>query len=155
MLLISIAENLKDLEATQTRLLKNPKDIADVFRPYYGNEIANEIEKLLTEHLVIGKDLIVALKNNNQEQVNLLNKKWYQNADSMAEAFSSINPFYSKEEIRSMLYEHLRLTTIEVTARLKGDYVTDINAYDMVQNEILKMSNFFVNGIVKQFPDSF
>ena len=155
LLLISIAENLKDLEATQTRLLKNPKDIADVFRPYYGNEIANEIEKLLTEHLVIGKDLIVALKNNNQEQVNLLNKKWYQNADSMAEAFSSINPFYSKEEIRSMLYEHLRLTTIEVTARLKGDYVTDINAYDMVQNEILKMSNFFVNGIVKQFPDSF
>ena len=38
-----------------------------------------------------------------------------------------------------MLYEHLRLTTIEVNARLKGDYVADINAYDMVQNEILKM----------------
>ncbi len=38
MLLISIAENLKDLEATQERLLRNPKDIADVFRPYYGNK---------------------------------------------------------------------------------------------------------------------
>ncbi len=37
-----------------------------------------------------------------------------------------------------MLYEHLRLTTIEVTARLQGDYIADINAYDMVQNEILK-----------------
>lgn len=142
LLLISIAEDLKDLEATQTRLLKNPKDIADVFRPYYRNLIANEIEKLLTEHLVIGKDLIVALKNNNQEQANLLNTKWYQNADRMAEAFNSINPYYPKEEIQSMLYEHLRLTTIEVNARLKGDYVADINAYDMVQNEILKMSSF-------------
>ena len=128
LLLISIAEDLKDLEATQTRLLKNPKDIADVFRPYYGNLIANEIEKLLTEHLIIGKDLIVALKNNNQEQANLLNTKWYQNADRMAEAFNSINPYYPKEEIQSMLYEHLRLTTIEVNARLKGDYVADINA---------------------------
>ncbi len=142
LLLISIAEDLKDLEATQTCLLKNPKDIADVFRPYYRNLIANEIEKLLTEHLVIGKDLIVALKNNNQEQANLLNTKWYQNADRMAEAFNSINPYYPKEEIQSMLYEHLRLTTIEVNARLKGDYVADINAYDMVQNEILKMSSF-------------
>ena len=142
LLLISIAKDLKDLEATQTRLLKNPKDIADVFRPYYRNLIANEIEKLLTEHLVIGKDLIVALKNNNQEQANLLNTKWYQNADRMAEAFNSINPYYPKEEIQSMLYEHLRLTTIEVNARLKGDYVADINAYDMVQNEILKMSSF-------------
>lgn len=53
MLLISIAENLKDLESTETRLLKNPKDIADVFRPYYGNAVASEIQKLLTEHLAI------------------------------------------------------------------------------------------------------
>ncbi len=155
MLLISIAENLKDLEATQTRLLRNPKDIADVFRPYYGNSVASEIQRLLTEHLVIGKDLIVALKNKNQEQANALSTRWYQNADRMAEAFSSINPFYPREEVRRMLYEHLRLTTEEVNARLKGDYVADINAYDMVQKEILKMSSFFVNGIVKQFPNLF
>lgn len=155
MLLISIAENLKDLEATQTRLLRNPKDIADVFRPYYGNSVSNEIQRLLTEHLVIGKDLIVALKNKNQEQANILSTRWYQNADRMAEAFSSINSFYPREEVRRMLYEHLRLTTEEVNARLKGDYVADINAYGMVQKEILKMSSFFVNGIVKQFPNLF
>lgn len=155
MLLISIAENLKDLEATQARLLKNPKDIANVFRTYYGVNVANQIEKLLTEHLVIGKDLIVALKNNNQKEAIELNKKWYQNADDMAEAFSSINPFYPKEEIRKMLYEHLRLTTDEVNARLKGEYIADINAYDMVQKEILRMSHFFVNGIVRQFPNFF
>lgn len=155
MLLISIAENLKDLDATQARLLRNPRDIANVFRPYYGHNVANQIEKLLTEHLAIGKDLIVALKNNNQEQANLLNKKWYQNADMIADAFSSINPFFSKEEIRKMLYEHLRLTADEVTARLKGDYEADINAYDMVQKEILQMSQFFVNGIVRQFPNLF
>lgn len=57
--------------------------------------------------------------------------------------------------MQNMLYEHLRLTTIEVNARLKGDYVADINAYDMVQNGILKMSSFFVNGIIEQFPDLF
>lgn len=155
MLLISIAENLKDLDATQAHLLRNPKDIADVFRKYYGNVVANKIQQLLTEHLTIGKDLIVALKNKNQEQATMLNTKWYQNADEMAEAFSSINPFYPKEEIRNMLYEHLRLTTNEVNNRLQGNYVADINSYDMVQKEILKMSQFFVNGIVKQFPNLF
>ena len=155
MLLISIAENLKDLDATEARLLRNPKDIADIFRPYYGNNIANQIEKLLTEHLAIGKELIVALKNNNQEQANRLNKKWYQNADDMAEAFSSINPFYSKEEVRRMLYEHLKLTTDEVSNRLNKNYAADIKAYDMVQKEILQMSKFFVDGIVRQFPNLF
>ena len=155
MLLISIADNLKDLEATQARLLRNPKDIADVFRRFYGIAVANRIQQLLTEHLVIGKDLIVALKNKNQEEATKLNTKWYQNADEMAETFSSINPFYPKEEIRNMLYEHLRLTTNEVNYRLQGNYVEDINSYDMVQKEILKMSQFFVNGIVKQFPNLF
>ncbi len=155
MLLISIADNLKDLEATQARLLRNPKDIADVFRRFYGIAVANKIQQLLTEHLVIGKDLIVALKNKNQEEATKLNTKWYQNADEMAEAFSSINPFYPREEIRNMLYEHLRLTTNEVNYRLQGNYVEDINSYDMVQKEILKMSQFFVNGIVKQFPNLF
>lgn len=155
MLLISIAENLADLEPTKARLLENPKDIADIFKKYYGNNVANTIQKLLTEHLVIGGDLIVALKNGNQKSAQELNAKWYKNADDMAEAFSSINPFYPKEEIRHMLYEHLRLTTNEVSARLKKDYSADINAYDIVQKEILQMSKFFVNGIVKQFPDFF
>ena len=54
-----------------------------------------------------------------------------------------------------MLYEHLRLTTEEVNARLRGDYTADINAYDMVQKEILKMSQFFVNGIVMDQPTKF
>lgn len=73
----------------------------------------------------------------------------------MAEAFSNINPFYPREEIHRMLYEHLRLTTEEVNARLRGDYTADINAYDMVQKEILKMSQFFVNGIVMDQPTKF
>ncbi|MGN1311286.1 MAG: LysM peptidoglycan-binding domain-containing protein [Clostridia bacterium] len=153
--LISVAENLGDLEATKARLLENPRTIANVFRKYYGNNIANKIEELIKEHLIIGGDLIVALKNGNQKLAQELNTKWYKNADDMAEAFSSINPFYPKEEVRNMLYEHLRLTTNEVSARLKKDYAADIKAYDMVQKEVLKMSEFFVNGIVKQFPNLF
>lgn len=155
MLLISIAENLQDLNATESRLLRNPRDIANVFRIYYGDIIANRIQRLLTTHLTIGKDLIVALKNNNQEEATKLNKMWYNNADEMSEFFSSINPYYPKEEMKIMFYKHLELTSNEVKFRLNGNYVEDIRAFDMVQQEILKMSQFFVNGIVMQFINIF
>ena len=155
MLLISIADNLKDLDATEKRLLQNPKDIADIFRKYYGNTFANRIENLLTEHLTIGKNLIVALKNNNQKLAKELTDNWYKNADDMAEAFSSINPFYSKEKVQDMLYDHLELTTDEVTARLRKDYSADIEAFNNVQQEVLKMSQYFVEGIFKQFSNLF
>ena len=97
----------------------------------------------------------MALKNKNQTQANILNEKWYKNDDEMSELFSRINPFYPKEEVRKMFYRHLELTTDEVKNRLQGNYTKDINAYDMVQRKILNMSQFFVNGIVKQFPNLF
>ena len=153
--LISVADDLGDLEATKTRLLENPRTIANIFRKYYGNNNANTIQNLLTEHLTIGGDLIVALKNNNTALAQELNTKWYQNADEMATAFSRMNPFYSRQELQNMLHEHLRLTTEEVSARLRKDYATDIRAYDRVQAEVLKMSQFFVNGIIRQFPNMF
>ena len=46
-------------------------------------------------------------------------------------------------------------TSDEVSARLKKDYPADIKAYNMVQKEILNMSQFFVDGIVRQFPKWF
>lgn len=117
--------------------------------------VANRIENLLTEHLSIGKDLIVPLKNNNQRLANELNDKWYKNADEMANFFSSINPYYSRENLRDMLYDHLELISDEVDARLKKDYRADINAFDKVQQEVLNMSQYFVDGIVRQFPNMF
>ena len=153
--LISVAEDLADLEPTKARLLENPKDVADVFRRYYGTSIANIIQNLITEHLTIGGDLIVTLKNGNQKLAQELNTKWYKNADDIARTFSNINPFYPYEEVRQMFYTHLKLTTDEVSARLKKDYSADIKAFDVVQDEILKMSKFFVDGIVMQFQNLF
>ena len=46
-------------------------------------------------------------------------------------------------------------TSDEVSARLKKYYPADIKAYNMIQKEILNMSQFFVDRIVRQFPDLF
>ena len=63
MLLISIAERLADENEVTARLLQNPADIAKIFGKYYGQEAAQTIAQLLTEHLAIGKDLITALRD--------------------------------------------------------------------------------------------
>jgi len=155
LLLISVTENLTDLEKIKTRLLENPKDIAKIFQRYYENSAAQLIENLLTEHLIICYNLIVSLKNKNQKVADDLNKKWYKNADYMVDEFSRLNPFFLKKELRQLLYNHLNLTDDEVTARLNGNYTADIKTYDMLQEETLKMSEFFANGIFMQFPHLF
>jgi uncharacterized protein YicC (UPF0701 family) len=151
LLLISIAERLKDQAATTARLMQNPKDIADLFKPYYGSQTAETIEQLLTEHLQIGAELITALRDSKAEEAARLKALWYANADKMAAAFSGINPYYGYNELRGMLYKHLDLTTEEVAKRLSGDYPADIQAFGRVEQEAIMMADYFTSGIHRQF----
>lgn len=147
MFLISIAENLKDLEPTRARLLRNPKDMGNLYGRYYGEAARSKIQNLLTEHLVIGGDIIVALKNGNTALAKTLDEKWHRNADEIAKALKNINENYDEELLRNMLYEHLRLTTDQVKLRLRKDYEGDIKAYDKVEQEALKMAKYLAIGI--------
>ena len=155
MLLISIAERLKDLPEVTGRLLQNPYDISRIFADYYAGESADKIAALLTEHLQIGAELITALRDKQTEQSDKLNKEWYINADKMAEAFSKLNPHYNQEELREMLRRHLDLTSREVSERLDGNYQADIEAFNKVEKEAMMMADYFTDGIIKQFPHKF
>ena len=147
MVLISIADRLRDQDATTARLLQNPKDIASIYAQFFGQDAANKIEMLLTEHLQIGGKLMTALRDKKTAEADYLTQQWYVNADKMADAFSSINPRYNREELRKMLHEHLRLTTDEVAMRLAGNYPQDIEAFDKVEKEALNMADFFTAGL--------
>lgn len=151
LLIISLVDNLKDTEQTTKRLLQNPGDIARLFETYYGPNVAFKVNELLTDHLVIGDQLIKAFIKNDSNAINNLNQKWYQNADSMAIAFSSINRYYKQDELRTMLYNHLDLTKEEVAARLNKDYIKDVQIFDQVEKQAIHMADDFTNGIKLQF----
>lgn len=155
MLLLSIAERLKDQNAVTNRLLQNPGDIANIFANYYSSNVAKTISQLLTEHLQIGAALITALRDRKSAEADNLTRKWYINADKMADAFGSINPYYSREDVRQMLYKHLDLTAKEVAMRLAGNYPADIEAFNKVEQEAMMMADYFTAGIMRQFPQKF
>lgn len=155
MLLISIVERLNDQEAVIKRLMQNPNDIAMIFADFYDKNTAKAISDLLSEHLSIGAQLITALRDGKKDEAEILNRNWFVNADKMAEAFSKINPYYKYNDLREMLYKHLNLTKKEVTMRLAKDYTSDIEAFNIVENEIMEMADYFVSGIIRQFPQNF
>lgn len=54
-----------------------------------------------------------------------------------------------------MMHDHLNLTTKEAVARLHGDWVADVKAYDDVHQQILHMADALSMGIIKQLPKKF
>ncbi len=151
LLIISILDNLKDTSFTTNRLLQNPKDIADIFGRFYNPNVRKTIEDLIREHLVIGEQLVKAYKSNDVNNINRLNREWYQNADSIARGLSSINPNYNENDLRDMLYDHLNLVKQEVGSRLSGNYNADVAAADNAINQAVNMADMFTEGIAKQF----
>lgn len=140
---------------TINRLLQNPWDFAEAFTSYYGIEIGTRLCVLLTEHLVVAAELVEAAKAGDAERVAKLDRKWHRNAEEIAAFLAQINPFWSLQTWRTMLFEHLRLVTQEAVTMLEGNYQASVDTYDMIETQSLEMADLMSLGITKQFPDRF
>ena len=154
--IISLTTDAPDTAATVGRLLQNQTDLGDAIEPFYGEAAGNELTRLLRQHILIAADLIAAARAGDQAAVAAAQARWRANADEIAAFLNAANPrSWKLDEMKAMLYEHLRLTTSEVVARLQADWAADVAAYDRIHLQALEMADELSAGIVKQFRHRF
>jgi len=150
--IISVVFGLADVDLVTNRLLRNPKDFEAALRPLYGDAAASKFENLFTSHLTIASELVKAAKAGNSAAAADAEKRWYQNADQLALFLASVNPYWSAQEWRRMLYDHLAMTKNEAVDFLQHNYADSIAAFEDIEKEALEMADLMTSGIVKQFP---
>jgi hypothetical protein len=154
--IISAAGDLPDKATATDRLLQNQVDIGNAIKPYYGDAAGDKLTALLKEHITTAAEVVAAAKAGDKAKLDDANKRWFANADQIAAFLSGANPKnWPAAEMKTMMHEHLDLTTTEAVARLHGDWAGDVKAYDAVHQQILKMADGLTVGIVNQFPDKF
>jgi hypothetical protein len=153
--ILCLVDDLPGTDQAVARLLRNQDDIGNAIKPYYGEAAGNKLGELLHEHINVSADVVKAAKASDNTALDAANKKWFANADEISEFLSNANPNWKLDDMKTMMHDHLKLTTDEALARIKKDYDADIKAYDKVHDEILLMSDMLTEGIVKQFPDKF
>jgi len=120
--IISAAAKLSDKDAATQRLLQNQVDIGNAVKPFYGDAAGDKLTGLLREHITTAAELAAAAKAGDTGKMEDAKKRWYNNADSIAAFLSGANPKnWPNGEMKTMMHEHLDLTTAEVVARLHGD----------------------------------
>ena len=154
--IVSFAGGLPDLQATETRLLKNQTDIGNAVKPYYGRKAGNKLTALLKQHILGAVDLLQAAKSGDQNAISKASTAWYANGNQIAAFLHSANPRnWSTKDMRSMMKIHLDETLKEAQDRLAGNFAADIRDYDAVHRHILEMADMLSNGIMQQFPARF
>lgn len=152
--IISVAEELKDLDLVTNRLLQNPTDMANALSMFYSPKITHEFKKLFTEHLEIAGKLVVATKEGNNKEVMLYRNKWYENADQIAAFLAKINPYWKFREWQKLLHSHLKMTEQEAIYQINGQYEESIRIYDKIEKQALMMADYMFLGLIKQFDNS-
>jgi hypothetical protein len=156
MVIVDFAAGLPDLKTAEARLLRNQADLGNAIKPYYGAAAGKKLTSLLRTHILEAVPVLVAAKEGDKAKLAQALAAWYANADQIARFLSAANPHnWPLPMMRSMMKQHLALTTKEAVARLQGNWTADVRAYDQVHAEILSMSHMLSNGIVRQFPSRF
>jgi hypothetical protein len=151
--IISLTTGSADTQATVARLLRNQVDIGNAIKPFYGRTAGNQLTQLLRQHILIAADVVAAAKAGDQAKLADAQARWTANADEIAGFLARANPrAWKVAEMKSMMREHLKLTTNEAVARLTGNWAADVAAYDAIHRQALNMADMLSSGIVKQFP---
>lgn len=153
--LVSTAFSLPDTELVANRLLRNPKDFEAALKPLYGEKVAAKFSELFTNHLTIAAELVNAAKAGDSAKAADAEKRWYANADEIAAFLGSINPYWSAQEWRKMLYDHLAMTKTEAVNLLTQKYADGIRIFEMIEQEALAMADLMTQGLVSQFSQNF
>ncbi|NLX63308.1 MAG: LysM peptidoglycan-binding domain-containing protein [Clostridiaceae bacterium] len=153
--IVSLVFNLPDVELVTQRLLRNPGDFGDALVPFYGAQVAARFSALLRDHLTIAVDLVNAAKAGDNNAAAETERIWYDNARDIAALLADVNPYWSRQEWEEMLFEHLALVKDEAVFMLTDDSQKEIDLYDDMKRNAMRMADVMTDGIVNQFPDRF
>lgn len=90
--IISAAGDLPDKATATDRLLQNQVDIGNAIKPYYGDAAGNKLTTLLKEHITTAGEIVAAAKAGDKAKQDDATKRWYANADQIADFLSGANP---------------------------------------------------------------
>lgn len=156
MAIVDFAAGSPGLDATTARLLRNQTDIGNAIGPFYGRAAGRRLTALLRSHILIAVDVLVAAKAGDEVRLGDAQARWTANGNQIADFLWHANPHaWPRAEMRQMMRRHLTLTTAEAVARLHGDWLADVRAYDRVHTQALAMADMLSTGIVRQFPRRF
>jgi len=154
--IVAATADLPEKDATAKRLLQNQEDIGNAIKPFYGDAAGAKLTALLKDHILIAVDIIDAARKSEASRKDDAVRRWSANAEAIASFLSGANPGnWPLADMKKMMRDHLDLTTQELVAHLQKNWAADVQAYDKVHDEILRMSDMLSSGITSQFPDRF
>jgi hypothetical protein len=152
--LVSKFANLDDTIYISNKLYELAIQLANVYRIYYGNEIADKFYSLLKDFIDYSILYIDNLTSTNVPFLNDIKYKWQASASTLSYFLGTINPNFDIKVLDNTLYNYIDLTIHQSNLRYEKDYVSDMVQYDLIEYLTLSLADISWNGLLHQFYNS-
>lgn len=132
-----------------TKLHEVPIEIYDAMTTFYGAQAAEQFVNLLRQHVIILRDITVALLNNDGPAATDLLNRWYLNSEETADFFARLSPYWSKEQWKYLLDQYIQLLYHEIITFIQGDYKQSIQIFDRTLYQSILMADYASKGLIQ------
>lgn len=129
-------------------LMTIPSNFRDVLLIFYGPEIADRFNSLMTAFISNIFPILEGYRSNNQELINQSTQKWYGDAQNLAKFLDSINIFWTETQWRFLLFQYIQLKVSMLIALFSGEYEHEQQIYERVIDLTAVMGSFMAQGLI-------
>lgn len=141
-------------EAAAQKLTDLPIKYADVFRIYFGDEIADEHTILMSNYTKLLMSLIDATKSGDTDAINEYTNLLNENINERVNFLTYINPFWEKSMMSNLLTNFNNMTISEINTFANKDYPNNVNLFSRLLAYTDTMGDSFADGMLNYFTFS-
>ncbi|UFS70396.1 hypothetical protein LPW11_21320 [Geomonas sp. RF6] len=143
------------VDVADEKVVMNAKAIADSLRPYYGNNVADQMFSLLATHYTAVKDYLMSTHTNSKSGQDAAKARLMQNAGEISTFMAQKNPYWVKETLLPLFTAHASHHMVQIENFHVRNYGAEARVYVEMKRHVYMIADAMAAGIAKQFPKKF
>ena len=124
------------------------RNFYELFRFYYGPDISQQFQNLMSSYFTALWRLYEGITNNNTDEVNTSTTDLYQIVDQISSFLQSINLYWSKDQWQSFLLHHTELKINQALALAQKDFEKEYQIYRQIRDSSTLMGDYMARGLI-------
>jgi hypothetical protein len=146
--MVSTITEFSDAKAISNRLYRIANDFKDKLQPFFGMEVAQNIQQLLLWYIINMQTMITALYYKDPVTVDNAVTSLYRISDELADYLASINPYWSKNQWASLLNGLNAMIIAEEVALIGSEYEREIDIRDRIFRQARLLGDYMAAGVM-------
>jgi hypothetical protein len=142
-------------DAAEKEVLANTKQIASTIAPFYGEVASEKLYSLLDVNIDTVREYSEATVAGNEQQQDAALARLASIADDFADFFSHVNPYLSKDTVRSLIVAHGAHHVLQINQYKEKEYAHLGATWSMMRQHVYVIVDTLTTALVMQFPSKF